>query len=67
VAKEILEVPSEIAALPDLEGLGAVCDFHQLSARDSSAQLSALIKTLAALEGAALCLSMCGNIMIGHQ
>jgi hypothetical protein len=40
----LLDVPSEIAALPDLHGYGNVCDLHQAMVRDSSGRLKTLVE-----------------------
>jgi len=40
---EVLEVPEEIAALPDIEGFGRVYDLHQVMVRDTSRHLQSLL------------------------
>ena len=44
IAEEWLDVPSDIAGLPDLQGYGNVYDLHQAMVRDSSGQLKALVE-----------------------
>ena len=44
IAVQELEIPSEIAALPDLHGQGNVYDLRQAMAHDSSGQLKALVE-----------------------
>jgi Ca2+-binding RTX toxin-like protein len=48
IAREWLDVPDDIAALPDLEGYGTVYDLHQAMVRDASGQLKALVGQFAA-------------------
>ncbi|MFZ5993680.1 MAG: calcium-binding protein [Thermodesulfobacteriota bacterium] len=44
IATEWLDVPPEIAALPDLQGYGNVYDLQQAMVRDTSGQLKALVE-----------------------
>jgi Ca2+-binding RTX toxin-like protein len=44
IANEWLDVPDDIAALPDLQGYGNVYDLHQAMVRDTSGQLKALVE-----------------------
>lgn len=44
IANEWLEVPSDIATLPDLQGYGNVYDLHQAMVRDTGGQLKALVE-----------------------
>jgi len=41
---ELLPIPEEIAALPDLQGYGNVHDLHQAMVRDASAQLKSTVE-----------------------
>ena len=43
IAAELLEVPDDIAALPDIRGFGTVYDLHQAMARDSSGSLKSAV------------------------
>ena len=43
IAEEWLEVPDDIAALPNLQGYGKVYDLHQAMARDNSGTLKDLV------------------------
>ncbi|HRQ45502.1 MAG TPA: calcium-binding protein [Rhodocyclaceae bacterium] len=45
---DLLEVPADIAALPDLAGFGNVRSLHQAMVRDESGQLQALVEQFAA-------------------
>ncbi|MFH2046816.1 MAG: hypothetical protein ABIK92_16925, partial [Pseudomonadota bacterium] len=44
IAEEWLDVPEDIAALPDLQGSGTVYDLQQAIVRDASGQLKALVE-----------------------
>ncbi|MFZ5997812.1 MAG: hypothetical protein ACOYW7_10030 [Nitrospirota bacterium] len=44
IATEWLDVPADIAALPDLQGYGNVYDLHQAMVRDTSGQLKSLVE-----------------------
>jgi len=44
VVREWLDVPADIAALPDLQGCGNVYSLHQAMVRDTSSQLKSLIE-----------------------
>ncbi|MCX5815101.1 MAG: hypothetical protein NTX75_02515 [Proteobacteria bacterium] len=48
IADEWLDVPDDIAALPDLQGYGNVYDLHQAMARDTTGSLKSLIEQFAA-------------------
>jgi len=48
IAEEWLEVPDDIAALPDLQGYGQVYDLHQAMARDVSGHLKSLVEQFVA-------------------
>ncbi|MEW5949276.1 MAG: calcium-binding protein [Thermodesulfobacteriota bacterium] len=48
IATEWLDVPPEIAALPDLQGYGNVYDLHQAMVRDTSGELKALVESFVA-------------------
>ena len=48
IPAEYLEVPSDIAALPDLYGYGDVYDLQQAMVRDSCGQLEALVQAFVA-------------------
>jgi len=45
IADEWLDVPADIAALPDLQGYGNVYDLHQAMVRDTSGGLKALVES----------------------
>ena len=47
IANEWLDVPDDIAALPDLKGYGQVYDLHQAMVRDTSGQLKDLVSQFA--------------------
>ncbi len=47
VATEWLDVPANIAALPDLAGYGNVYDLHQAMVRDTTGELANLVKQFA--------------------
>jgi len=44
VATEWLDVPEDIAALPDLAGYGNVYDLHQAMVRDTTGELKGLVE-----------------------
>jgi len=44
IANEWLDVPEDIAALPDLQGYGNVYDLHQALVRDTSGQLKSVVE-----------------------
>nr|MDA8124879.1 hypothetical protein [Deltaproteobacteria bacterium] len=44
IANEWLDVPAEIAALPDLQGYGNVYGLHQAMVRDTTGQLKSLVE-----------------------
>jgi len=44
IANEWVDVPDDIAALPDLQGYGNVYDLHQAMARDESGELKSLVE-----------------------
>ncbi len=48
IANEYLDVPADIAALPDLQGYGNVYDLQQAMVRDTSGQLKALVESFVA-------------------
>ncbi len=48
IANEWLDVPADIAALPDLQGYGNVYDLQQAMVRDESGQLKTLVEQFAA-------------------
>ena len=48
IAEEWLDVPDNIAALPDLQGSGNVYDLQQAMVRDTSGQLKALVEQFVA-------------------
>ncbi|MFA5385768.1 MAG: hypothetical protein WC364_14125 [Eubacteriales bacterium] len=48
IANEWLDVPDDIAALPNMRGYGNVYDLHQAMVRDESGQLKNLIEQFAA-------------------
>ena len=48
IAGEWVEVPDDIAALPDLRGYGQVYNLHQAMARDTSGHLKSLVEQFAA-------------------
>ena len=48
IANEWLDVPEDIAALPDLQGYGNVYDLQQAMVRDESGQLKSLVQQFAA-------------------
>ncbi|MBI5587048.1 MAG: hypothetical protein HY889_01625 [Deltaproteobacteria bacterium] len=48
MAKEWLDVPQDIAALPDLKGGGTVYDLHQAMVRDTSGALKTLVQSFIA-------------------
>lgn len=48
IANEWLDIPDDIAALPDLQGYGNVYDLHQAMVRDSSGALKSLVEQFAA-------------------
>jgi hypothetical protein len=48
IANEWLDVPEEIAALPNMWGYGNVYDLHQAMVRDESGQLKVLVEQFAA-------------------
>ncbi|MDQ7837509.1 MAG: calcium-binding protein [Thermodesulfobacteriota bacterium] len=48
IATEWLDVPPEIAALPDLQGYGNVYDLQQAMVRDTSGELKALVENFVA-------------------
>lgn len=48
IATEWLDVPPEIAALPDLQGYGTVYDLQQAMVRDVSSQLRGLVESFVA-------------------
>jgi hypothetical protein len=45
IATDWLDVPADIAALPDLQGYGTVYDLHQAMARDTSGALEGLVQS----------------------
>jgi hypothetical protein len=45
VAEDWLPVPSDVSALPDLQGMGQVYDLHQAMARDTSGELESLVQS----------------------
>ena len=47
IASEWLEVPDDIAALPDVQGYGVVHDLHQAMVRDTTGQLRNLVEQFA--------------------
>lgn len=47
IPEEWLDVPDDIAALPDLCGYGTVHDLHQAMVRDSSGELKSLVEQFA--------------------
>ncbi|MEW6351668.1 MAG: hypothetical protein AB1646_21680 [Thermodesulfobacteriota bacterium] len=53
MATDVLDVPDDIAALPDLQGYGNVHDLQQAMVRDSSGQLTALVEAFTAEENPA--------------
>jgi hypothetical protein len=48
IANDWLDVPDDIAALPDLQGYGTVYDLHQAMVRDNTGQLKSLVEQFAA-------------------
>jgi len=50
IATEWLDVPDDIAALPDLQGYGNTYDLHQAMARDTTGTLKSLIEQFIAAE-----------------
>ncbi|MCX5814610.1 MAG: hypothetical protein NT178_19030, partial [Proteobacteria bacterium] len=50
IANEWLDVPDDIAALPDLQGYGNTYDLHQAMVRDTTGTLQALIEQFIATE-----------------
>ena len=48
IAEEWLDVPADIAILPDLQGYGNVYDLHQAIVRDTDGQLKALVESFIA-------------------
>jgi len=48
IANEWLDVPADIAALPDMQGYGNVYDLQQAMVRDESGELKSLIEQFAA-------------------
>jgi len=50
IATEWLDVPDNIAALPDLQGYGNTYDLHQAMARDTTGTLKSLIEQFIAAE-----------------
>ncbi len=44
ITAETLDVPADIAVLPDLRGFGNVYDLHQVMVRDTSGQLQLLVQ-----------------------
>ena len=50
IPTEWLEVPEDIAALPDLMGYGVVYDLHQAMVRDTTGQLQSLVEQFAAAD-----------------
>ena len=50
IANEWLDVPADIAALPNLQGYGNVYDLRQAMARDASGQLKSLVEQFVAAQ-----------------
>ena len=45
ISEEWLDVPADVAALPDLQGYGTVYDLHQAMVRDTSGTLKSLLQS----------------------
>jgi len=48
IPNEWVDVPEDIAALPDVQGYGNVYDLHQAMARDTSGELKENLRRAAA-------------------
>ena len=63
VAGEWLDVPEDIAALPDLMGFGNVYDLHQAMVRDTTGQLQALVEQFIAATDATVSTNLMDQIL----
>ncbi|MFZ5997814.1 MAG: calcium-binding protein [Nitrospirota bacterium] len=63
IANEWLDVPADIAALPDLQGYGNVYDLHQTMVKDTSGQLKSLVEQFMAATDPAVRTSLMEQIL----
>ena len=63
IANEWLDVPGDIAALPELQGFGSVYTLRQTMVRDTSGQLKSLIQQFASATDITACCSLMEQIV----